>query len=76
MSNTIDNLLHEERRFGPTKEFAESAIARPELYAAAANDRLGFWADQARQLLHWETPFTQTLDWTNLRSPSGLTTAR
>ena len=26
--------------------------------------RLGFWADQARHLV-WQKPFTQTLDWTN-----------
>jgi acetyl-CoA synthetase len=59
------NLLHEERRFPPTAEFQATAIAKPELYAAAAKDRLGFWADQARGLLHWHTPFTQTLDWSN-----------
>jgi acetyl-CoA synthetase len=59
------NLLHEERRFPPTPEFQATAIAKPELYAAAAKDRLGFWADQARGLLHWHTPFTQTLDWSN-----------
>jgi acetyl-CoA synthetase len=59
------NLLHEERRFPPSAEFQATAIAKPELYAAAAKDRLGFWADQARGLLHWHTPFTQTLDWSN-----------
>ena len=59
------NLLHEERRFPPTAEFQATAIAKPELYAAAAKDRLGFWADQARGLLYWHTPFTQTLDWSN-----------
>ena len=59
------NLLHEERRFPPTPEFQAAAIAKPELYAAASADRLGFWADQARGLLHWHTPFTQTLDWSN-----------
>ena len=59
------NLLHEERRFPPSPEFQAQAIAKPELYEAAAKDRLGFWADQARGLLHWHTPFTQTLDWSN-----------
>jgi acetyl-CoA synthetase len=59
------NLLHEERRFPPTPEFQAAAIAKPELYAAASADRLGFWAEQARGLLHWHTPFTQTLDWSN-----------
>ncbi|MEO7015458.1 MAG: acetate--CoA ligase [Leifsonia sp.] len=65
MSNTIDNLLHEARRFPPTEEFAASAVAQSDLYERAAVDRLGFWADQARELLHWHKPFTRTLDWTN-----------
>ncbi|TDQ02748.1 MULTISPECIES: acetate--CoA ligase [unclassified Leifsonia] len=63
MSNTIDNLLHEARRFPPSDEFAANAIADAGLYERAAADRLGFWADQARELLHWHTPFTRTLDW-------------
>jgi acetyl-CoA synthetase len=62
---SIDNLLHESRRFAPSPEFAAQAVARPELYEAASRDRLGFWADQARELLHWHEPFTQTLDWSN-----------
>jgi acetyl-CoA synthetase len=61
---SIDSLLHESRRFQPSAEFAANAIAKPELYEAAAADRLGFWADQARRL-HWHEPFTQTLDWSN-----------
>jgi acetyl-CoA synthetase len=62
--NSIDSLLHESRRFAPSAEFAAQAIAKPELYEAAAADRLGFWADQARRL-HWHEPFSQTLDWSN-----------
>ncbi|MFE4469852.1 acetate--CoA ligase [Leifsonia sp. NPDC056824] len=65
MSNTIDNLLHEARRFAPSEEFAANAVATAELYERASDDRLGFWADQSRDLLHWHTPFTRTLDWTN-----------
>ncbi|MFF1573993.1 acetate--CoA ligase [Leifsonia sp. NPDC058292] len=64
MSNTIDNLLHETRRFAPSPEFAANAVATADLYEKAAADRLGFWADQAREL-HWHKPFTRTLDWTN-----------
>ncbi|WP_308467974.1 acetate--CoA ligase [Rathayibacter soli] len=62
---TIDNLLHEARRFPPTPEFAAQAVAGADLYERAKSDRLGFWADQARDLLHWHKPFTRTLDWTN-----------
>ena len=61
---SIDSLLHEYRRFPPTPEFTKNAVATPALAEAAAADQLGFWADQARQL-HWHTPFTQTLDWSN-----------
>lgn len=65
MSNTIDNLLHESRRFPPSDEIQRGSITTSDLYTRAAADRLGFWADQARELLHWHTPFTQTLDWSN-----------
>ncbi len=62
MSNTIDSLLREDRSFPPPPEFVANAIAGPELYEHAQADRLEFWADQARRL-HWHTPFTETLDW-------------
>jgi len=67
MSNSqkIDSLLHEERRFPPSPDFVKNAIAGPDLYEQAASDRLGFWATQSRELLHWHKPFTQTLDWSN-----------
>ncbi|MCU1510145.1 MAG: acs [Glaciihabitans sp.] len=64
-TNSIDSLLHETRRFPPSEAFAASAVATNELYEKAAADRVGFWADQSRELLHWHTPFTQTLDWSN-----------
>ena len=64
-SNSIDSLLHEERRFPPTEEFTAAAVATADLYAEAAADRVGFWANQARTLLDWDTDFTQTLDWSN-----------
>ncbi len=57
----LENLLAEERRFPPSREFAATANATAELYARADDDRLGFWADQARHLA-WDTPFTEVLD--------------
>jgi acetyl-CoA synthetase len=65
MSVQIDHLLHESRRFPPSPEFAAESVATEALYDRAAADRLGFWADQSRELLHWHKPFTQTLDWSN-----------
>ena len=61
--SSIDSLLHEERRFPPPPGFAAGSAAAAALYADAASDRLGFWADRARDLLRWHRPFTQTLDW-------------
>lgn len=64
MSSQIDHLLTENRRFAPSPEFAADAVATAELYAQADADREAFWAEQARAL-HWHTPFTQVLDWSN-----------
>ena len=63
--STIDSLLHEDRRFEPPADFVSARIASPELYDQARADRLEFWAEQSRSLLHWHSPFTETLDWSN-----------
>jgi acetyl-CoA synthetase len=63
--NNIDHLMNEERRFPPTSDFTANAVATPALYEQAAADRLEFWADQSRRLLHWHEPFTSTLDWSD-----------
>ncbi|GAA1943905.1 acetate--CoA ligase [Microbacterium aquimaris] len=65
MSSQIDHLLNEDRRFAPSAAFAATAVGDADLYARADSDRERFWADQARELLHWHTPFTSVLDWTN-----------
>ncbi|MFD1662843.1 AMP-binding protein, partial [Streptomyces caeni] len=65
MSNeTLANLLKEERRFAPPAELAENANVTAKAYEQAAEDRLGFWAEQARRLT-WATEPTETLDWSN-----------
>ena len=61
--NSIDSLLHEDRRFPPSEAFTANAVAKPELYDEARADRLAFWAKQSRELLTWHKDFTQTLDW-------------
>ncbi|GAA1521041.1 acetyl-CoA synthetase [Agromyces terreus] len=65
MTVQIDHALEEIRRFRPSPEFAANAVADAGLAEAAQADRLGFWADQSRELLQWEKPFTKTLDWSN-----------
>ncbi|WP_432548017.1 acetate--CoA ligase [Kineococcus sp. SYSU DK004] len=47
----------------PDPQFAAEAVAGADLYEAAAADRLGFWAQQARTALDWDTDFTDVLDW-------------
>ena len=64
MSSQIDHLLNEDRRFSPPAGFAANAVGTRALYASAAADSTAFWAEQAREL-HWHTPFTQVLDWSN-----------
>ncbi|WFP16001.1 acetate--CoA ligase [Citricoccus muralis] len=61
----MDNLMHETRTFPPTEEFASQAVAGAELYDEANQDRLAYWARRAREVLHWEQDFTETLDWSN-----------
>ncbi|SFD87273.1 acetyl-CoA synthetase [Actinopolyspora alba] len=63
-SNTLDNLLEENRTFPPAADFAAQANATAELYDRAAEDRLGFWAEQARRL-QWDSDWDQVLDWSN-----------
>ena len=61
-SEALSNLLHEERRFPPSEQFAAAAVAKADLYQSAADDRLAFWAEQARAL-QWETEWDQVLEW-------------
>ncbi len=58
----LENLLHEDRVFPPDPAFAEQANAQADMYEQAATDRLAFWDAQAARL-RWETPWSQTLDW-------------
>ena len=59
----LENLLHESRSFPPSEEFAAQANATADMYGRAAADPVEFWAAQARDLVTWKTPFTETLDW-------------
>ena len=65
MTEPIDNLLHESRRFAPDPEFTASAVAQTEIYDRAKTQGDEFWANQSRELLTWRTPFTRSLDWSD-----------
>ncbi len=58
----LSALASENRRFDPPAGLAASANVQAEAYQRAAEDRLGFWAEQA-QRLDWTTTWTQVLDW-------------
>ncbi|MFW0773175.1 acetate--CoA ligase [Paenarthrobacter nitroguajacolicus] len=61
----LENLLHENRKFAPSAEFAANAVTSADAYKEAEADRPAFWAKQARELLSWDKDFTETLDWSN-----------
>ncbi|MEM7166078.1 MAG: acetate--CoA ligase [Planctomycetota bacterium] len=61
MSQTIENLFHEDRNFPPSAAFQAQANAQPDIYERAAADPLAFWETEARKLA-WMEPWQQTLD--------------
>jgi acetyl-CoA synthetase len=61
-NEALSNLLHEDRTFAPSEEFAADAVAKADLYDTAAKDRLAFWEEQARGL-DWATEWDRVLDW-------------
>jgi len=63
MTDQLDSLLDEQRRFPPPPEFAAQANATAALYESARADREAFWAEQARAL-DWITPWQRVLEWT------------
>ncbi len=62
MTESLSNLLSENRTFAPTPEFAAAANAKPEIYDEAERDRLKFWEKQAEEL-HWFKKWDTVLDW-------------
>ena len=62
MTDQLDTLLNETRRFAPPPEFSAAANAQQALYHAARANRLHFWEEQAKTL-DWMTPWSQVLEW-------------
>jgi acetyl-CoA synthetase len=60
--STLSNLSTENRTFPPSEEFAAQANATADWYDRAAEDREGFWAEQAERL-HWHQRWDQVVDW-------------
>ena len=61
---TIEDYYVEDRTFPPSAEFQAAALtADQSLFDEAAEDRLAFWARQARELVTWSRDFETVLDW-------------
>ena len=64
--NEINSVLIEKRRFDPPADFINNArIKAADLDALkkqAEQDYEGFWAEQARQYIDWNKPFSKILD--------------
>jgi len=61
----IDQLMQAEK-FEPPAGFAAVAqVTDPAVYEQAAADPEAWWAEQARQRLHWDKPFATVLDDSN-----------
>src|ERR687886_1604960 len=54
----------EGRSFPPPEQLAAQANVKADAYEQAAQDRLGFWAEQARRLT-WTQEWDEVLDWSN-----------
>jgi acetyl-CoA synthetase len=62
MTQAIEALFEESRKFPPSAAFAKQANAQPGIYDEAEKDYQAFWASWARKL-EWSKPFTKLLEW-------------
>ncbi|MCA9190383.1 MAG: acetate--CoA ligase [Planctomycetales bacterium] len=68
LEGEIDTVMIEQRLFPPTEQFSQQARIKSlaeyqTLYDEARRDPTKFWETQAREHLHWFTPFSETLQW-------------
>ncbi|MDH3307496.1 MAG: AMP-binding protein, partial [Acidimicrobiia bacterium] len=65
MSETLENLLQEDRKFAPTAAFVAQANAQPGIHAEAEADYLAWWHRQALDRVSWYTEPAEILDDSN-----------
>jgi acetyl-CoA synthetase len=68
LGDQIDTVMKEKRLFPPPAQFSERALIKSlaeyqALWDEAASDPPQFWADLARDELHWFEPFDEALVW-------------
>ena len=71
-SEHITSVLKETRSFAPPAAFSQNAHVKSladyeAMYARAANDLEGFWADEAKNVT-WFSPWSKVLEWTEPHS--------
>ena len=60
MSDTIETIFVEERRYPPSPEFAAQANAQADIYERDFDE---FWETEGRERLSWFEPFTKLYEW-------------
>ena len=65
MSQALENLLREDRKFEPSPEFTAQANAQSGIHEDADADYQGFWHKQALERISWYKEPTQVLDDSN-----------
>ncbi|MAJ29014.1 acetate--CoA ligase [bacterium TMED181] len=61
VSDAIENLLHEERRFDPPGKFTAEANAQRGIHEEASADPMAFWAKESEKI-EWRKPWDTLLD--------------
>ncbi len=65
MSQTLENLLREERTFPPPADFAAQSTTPSDIYERAEAESEAYWLGEAKRLVTWFTEPTMTLDDSN-----------
>jgi acetyl-CoA synthetase len=60
LTDTIETMLLEERRYAPDPEFARQANAQPDIYD---RDWEEFWETEGRNRVTWVEPFSKLYEW-------------
>jgi len=68
MSDAIESVLSEDRKFPPPEAFREQAHLRDAAefeaeYQRSIEDPEGFWREKGASLIPWMKPFTKVLEW-------------
>jgi len=60
LTDTIETIFLEERRYPPSEDFARQVNAQPDIYE---QDFETFWEDEGRERVTWFEPFSKLYEW-------------